>query len=191
MDTLVLPRRPTKIELAMSPEMIYVSPLSLVQTTIADARVSHLITLINDETVIDTPATIGPERHLRLAMNDICEPQPGLVLPCENHVSDLIKFALAWDRQAPLLIHCWAGISRSTAAAFITLCALNPESSELEVARTLRRASPTAYPNRLLVALADEALSRDGRMMTAVEDIGRGKVAEEAEVFGLPARLAA
>jgi predicted protein tyrosine phosphatase len=175
----------------MSPETIYVAPLSLVQTTIADACVSHLVTLINDETFIDTPASIGPERHLRLAMNDICEPQPGLVLPCESHVSDLIRFALVWDRKAPLLIHCWAGISRSTAAAFITLCALNPGASELEVARTLRRASPTAYPNRLLVALADEALSRNGRMMTAVEDIGRGKVAEEAEVFALPARLAA
>jgi predicted protein tyrosine phosphatase len=175
----------------MSPETIYVAPLSLVQTTIADACVSHLVTLINDETVIDTPASIGPERHLRLAMNDICEPQPGLVLPCESHVLDLIRFALAWDRKAPLLIHCWAGISRSTAAAFITLCALNPDASELEVARTLRRASPTAYPNRLLVALADEALSRNGRMMTAVEDIGRGTVAEEAEVFALPARLAA
>ncbi len=55
----------------------------------------------------------------------------------------------------------------------------------------LRRASPTAYPNRLLVALADEALARDGRMMAAVEDIGRGKIVEEAEVFALPARLAA
>jgi len=175
----------------MSPETIYVAPLKLVQTTIADACVSHLVTLINDETVIDTPASIGPERHLRLAMNDICEPQPGLVIPCESHVSDLIRFALAWDRKAPLLIHCWAGISRSTAAAFITLCALNPGASELEVARTLRRASSTAYPNRLLVALADEALSRNGRMMTAVEDIGRGKVAEEAEVFALSARLAA
>jgi len=191
MDALVLTRQPTKIEPAMSPETIYVAPLKLVQTTIADACVSHLVTLINDETVIDTPASIGPERHLRLAMNDICEPQPGLVIPCESHVSDLIRFALAWDRKAPLLIHCWAGISRSTAAAFITLCALNPGASELEVARTLRRASPTAYPNRLLVALADEALSRNGRMMTAVEDIGRGKVAEEAEVFALSARLAA
>jgi predicted protein tyrosine phosphatase len=191
MDTLTLPRQPIKLQPATSPEMIYVAPLSLVRTTIADARVSHLVTLINDETVIDTPPTIGPGRHLRLAMNDICEPQPGLVLPCENHVSDLIKFALAWDRQAPLLIHCWAGISRSTAAAFITLCAVNPEAAELQVARALRRASPTAYPNRLLVALADEALSRGGRMMTAVEEIGRGKVAEEAEVFALPARLAA
>ncbi|MGA7456147.1 MAG: tyrosine protein phosphatase [Methyloceanibacter sp.] len=175
----------------MSPQTIYVAPLSLVETTVADANVSHLVTLINGETLISTPPSIVPDRHLRLAMNDICEPQPGLVLPCETHVADLITFARDWDRQAPLLIHCWAGISRSTAAAFISLCALNPEGSELDLARALRCASPTAYPNRLLVALADEILTRDGRMITAVEEIGRGKIAEEAEVFALPALLAA
>ncbi len=175
----------------MSPETIFVAPLSLVETTVADANVSHLVTLINGETLISTPPSIVPDRHLRLAMNDICEPQPGLVLPCETHVADLITFAREWDRQAPLLIHCWAGISRSTAAAFISLCALNPEGSEIELARALRSASPTAYPNRLLVALADEILTRDGRMINAVEEIGRGKIAEEAEVFALPALLAA
>ena len=191
MVTLILPRERARVPRIMSPETIYVAPLSLVETTIVDARVSHLVTLINGETLIDTPPGIGPDRHLRLAMNDICEPQPGLVLPCETHVSDLVKFALDWDRQAPLLIHCWAGISRSTAAAFISLCALNPEADEIELARALRRASPTAYPNRLLVSLADEALSRDGRMLAAVEDIGRGRIVEEAEVFALPALLAA
>lgn len=191
MTSLILPRERARVRHTMSPESIYVAPLSLVETTVADAGVSHLVTLINGETLINTPQSIGPERHLRLAMNDICEPQPGLVLPCETHVADLINFALDWDRKAPLLIHCWAGISRSTAAAFISLCALNPEADEIELARALRRASPTAYPNRLLVALADETLSRNGRMLTAVEDIGRGRVAEEAQVFALPALLAA
>ena len=175
----------------MSPETIYVAPLSLVEVTVADAEISHLVTLINGETAIPTPPGIGPDRHLRLSMNDICEPQPGLLLPHENHVSDLVQFARDWDRQAPLLIHCWAGISRSTAAAFISLCALNPEGTELEAAWALRRASPTAYPNRLLVALADETLARKGRMVSAVEEIGRGQLAEEAEVFALPAQLAA
>ncbi len=170
MTTLILPRETTRVPPSMSPETIYVAPLSLVETTVADANVSHLVTLINGETLIDTPPSIVPDRHLRLAMNDICEPQPGLVLPCETHVADLVGFARDWDRQAPLLIHCWAGISRSTAAAFISLCALNPEGSELELARALRRASPTAYPNRLLVALADEILTRDGRMING----GRG-----------------
>jgi predicted protein tyrosine phosphatase len=191
MTTLILPRETTRVPRTMSPETIYVAPLSLVESTVADANVSHLVTLINGETLISTPPSIVPDRHLRLAMNDICEPQSGLVLPCETHVADLIGFAREWDRQAPLLIHCWAGISRSTAAAFISLCALNPEGSELELARVLRRASPTAYPNRLLVALADEILTRGGRMINAVEEIGRGKIAEEAEVFALPALLAA
>jgi predicted protein tyrosine phosphatase len=165
--------------------------LSLVETTVAGARVSHLVTLINGEMPITTPPGIGPDRHLRLAMNDICEPQDGLVLPCETHVDDLIRFALDWDRKAPLLIHCWAGISRSTAAAFISLCALNPGCEELALAQALRRASPTAYPNRRLVALADLALGRNGRMSQAVERIGRGQLADEADVFALPALLAA
>jgi predicted protein tyrosine phosphatase len=175
----------------MSPEAIYVAPLSLVGTTVEDARVSHLVTLINGDTLVPTPPSITPDRHLRLGMNDICEPSVGLVLPCEEHVAELVQFALDWDRKAPLLIHCWAGISRSTAAAFITLCALNPEADEFGLARALRRASVTAYPNRRLVALGDEVLSRSGRMIAAVEDIGRGELADEGQVFALPARAAA
>jgi predicted protein tyrosine phosphatase len=191
MDTLISPRDRTKVASAMSPDTIFVTPLSLVRATVADARVSHLVTLINGETMIDTPPTIDQNRHLRLSMNDICDPQPGLVVPCESHVDELIQFALDWDKKAPLLIHCWAGISRSTAAAFISLCALNPDTDEHALARALRRASPTAYPNRRLVALADSVLSRQGRMSQAVEHIGRGQLAEEGQVFSLPARLAA
>ena len=63
------------------------------------------------------------------------------MLPCETHVADLVQFARDWDRKAPLLIHCWAGISRSTAAAFISLCALNPEGDEFGWRDALRRAS--------------------------------------------------
>jgi len=191
MDTLISPRDRTKVASVMSPDTIFVAPLSLVQATVADARVSHLVTLINGETMIDTPPTIEQNRHLRLSMNDICDPQPGLVVPCESHVDELIQFALDWDKKAPLLIHCWAGISRSTAAAFISLCALNPDTDEHALARALRRASPTAYPNRRLVTLADSVLSRQGRMSQAVEHIGRGQLAEEGQVFSLPARLAA
>jgi len=191
MDTLTSQRDRTKVPADMPPETIFVAPLSLVQTTVADARVSHLVTLINGETLIDTPPSIDKGRHLRLSMNDICEPRDGLVVPHEDHVADLIQFALDWDQKAPLLIHCWAGISRSTAAAFISLCALNPDMDEHALARALRRASPTAYPNRRLVALADGVLSRKGRMTKAVEHIGRGQLAEEAQVFTLPARHAA
>jgi predicted protein tyrosine phosphatase len=191
LSTLISPSRETRIASIMPPETIYVAPLSRVEDTIANTRVSHLVTLINTDTAVPTPPTIGKERHLRLAMNDICEPADGLVLPCQDHVADLVRFTLDWDRKAPLLIHCWAGISRSTAAAFIALCALNPDADEFMLARRLRRASPTAYPNRRLVQLGDLALERSGRMMEAVEEIGRGTIAEEGQVFALSARLAA
>ena len=65
----------------MTRETIYVAPLSLVESTVADASVSHLVTLINGETLIDTPPGIGPDRHLRLAMNDICEPHRASCFP--------------------------------------------------------------------------------------------------------------
>ena len=129
-DVLPAPSRST--------DMIYVSPLSRVESSVAKFGVGHLVTLINGETLIPTPANILPNRHLKLAMNDICDPEDGLVVPCEHHVSELVQFAGSWDRKAPLLIHCWAGISRSTAAAFISLCALNEEGSEFELARVLR-----------------------------------------------------
>ena len=77
------------------------------------------------------------------------------------------------------------------AAAFIALCTLNPGVPERTIARLLREASPTAYPNRLLVTLADAALERTGRMIEAVESIGRGLVANEAHPFSLPANLSA
>ena len=59
-----------------------------------------------------------------------------------------------------MLIHCFAGVSRSTAAAFIAACALAPNRDEATIARALRAASPTATPNARLVALADAALGR-------------------------------
>ena len=140
---------------------------------------------------LKAPALPSPVSALILSMNDICEPHDGLVLPCENHVADLVDFAMNWDRKAPLLIHCWAGISRSTAAAFITLCALNPGIEEQRLAKALRAASATANPNRRLVQLADSVLERAGRMIDAVESMGPGEFAEEAPVFALPARHAA
>ena len=189
--TLISPKERSSLARIMTPETIYVAPLSRVEATIAAASVSHLVTLINHDTKVPTPSSIPPERHLKLGMNDISEPMEGLVLPCEDHVANLVQFTLDWDRKAPLLIHCWAGISRSTAAAFISLCALNPDADEHRLARVLRRASPTAFPNRRLVALADEALERAGRMNAAIEHIGRGRLAEEADVFALPAMPAA
>ena len=100
-------------------------------------------------------------------------------------MAELLTFVRGWDRAAPMVVHCYAGISRSTASAFTTVCALNPHRDERGIAQAMRRASPTATPNIRIVSLADRLLGRDGRMVTAIETIGRGKIAVEGNPFRL------
>ncbi|HSM19734.1 MAG TPA: tyrosine protein phosphatase, partial [Hyphomicrobiales bacterium] len=76
---------------------IHVCPLNCVDMLIAEHRPSHVVTLINREMMIDTPAGIRPENHLRLGMNDIAAPTHGFVAPGDTHVADLVRFALGWD----------------------------------------------------------------------------------------------
>jgi predicted protein tyrosine phosphatase len=118
-------------------------------------------------------------------MDDIVTVMDGYVHPTEAHVEKLIEFVTAWDRSAPIVVHCYAGISRSTAGAFITACALNPKRDEAGIARAIRAFSPTAQPNIRLVALADELLGRNGRMTDAIRAIGPGIAAYEGHPFRL------
>jgi predicted protein tyrosine phosphatase len=168
---------------------IHVCPLSAVPDVVASCEASHLVTCLQDDVLVETPAPIRPGNHMRLRVHDIAQPIDGCIAPGAEHVAQLLEFAAGWDRQGSMVIHCWAGISRSTAAAFIALCALNPETSEERVARLLREASPTAYPNRLMIRLGDAALGRAGRMIDAVEAIGRGEIATQAVPFSLPSDL--
>lgn len=170
--------------------VLHVCPLSRVRAMLDATGARHLVTLINRQTMLETPIGIEPANHLKLALNDIVAPQEGMVHPSREHVEELIRFATGWSMHGPLIVHCWAGISRSTAAAFITLCALNPDAPERLVAQRIRDASRTASPNRLLVRLADDVLGRRGRMLGAVEEMGPAEPAEEAHPFALACRFA-
>lgn len=146
--------------------------LSEVERLIAERAPSHLVTLLDPPTLIETPRGIAPERHFRLGVNDISEPMDGMVLADEGAVAALMEFAGTWDGAQPILIHCWAGVSRSTASAFAIACERSPGVDERRIALALRRAAPHACPNRRIVGLADHLLNRGGRMLAAVEAMG-------------------
>jgi len=164
---------------------IHVCSLARVEATAKATGADRLVTLLNPTTEAVRPRSIPPERHLFLGLSDILEPQEGLIFPEARHVRALVAFAREWDRRAPMIVHCFAGVSRSTAAAFIAVCALNEARDENEIARAMRAASPTATPNMRLVALADAELGRDGRMRRAIEAIGRGVDCDEGVPFAL------
>ena len=168
---------------------VHVCSLLDVHDVLEATRARYLVSVINEQLMLATPHRLDTDNHLKLACNDIARPQPGLTAPSSAHIVRLIDFTRRWNRQGPLVIHCWAGISRSTAAAFVTLCALNPETDELRLARHLRASSPVAQPNRLVVALADDALGRAGRMVRAIEAIGQGQlIVAESKPFRVDSR---
>lgn len=165
---------------------IYVCPKSKVPTVSEQIRPSHLITLLDPHDEMPTPENISGHRHLKLGMHDIVSHSTDRTPPDEMHVRDLLAFARDWNRSQPLLIHCWAGISRSTASAFAIACMLSKPGRELEIAQELRRRAPHAQPNARIIAFADALLDRDGRMVDAIDAIGPGKVVFEGVLFSLP-----
>ena len=110
-------------------------------------------------------------------------------MPESGHVGDLIAFGKSWDSTAPLLVHCWAGISRSTAAAYILLCDLHGPGHEGRIAQGLRFHAPHAQPNRLLVRHADSLLGRGGRMIAAVDNMSEARAVTQGEIVELPLAL--
>lgn len=164
---------------------LHVCPLSEIDATVARTGARTLVTLLREDYLVTRPACIAPERHHRVPISDIVEPMEGQVVPCSDHVDEYLSFLRAWDRAEPMLIHCFAGISRSTAAAYIAACAMAPHRSEEAIAWALRKASPTATPNALLVKHADDLLGREGRMVAAIAAIGRGAECLQGDPFML------
>jgi predicted protein tyrosine phosphatase len=165
--------------------MIYVCSLADLHPTVKDTRASHVLTIMANVAQVVRPESVQDANHLRVQVDDITEVMDGFVAPNAGHITQVLDFARGWDRRAPLVVHCYAGISRSTASAFAAACMLNPDRDERDIARRIRAASPIASPNRLLVSLADQALGRDGRMVRALAEMGPGSMM----VTGKPFRI--
>ena len=163
--------------------MIHVCSLAALPDTVKATGASHVLTVMANVGQVQRPQSVRPENHLRVAMDDITEHMDGFVAPSDSHIEQVLAFVRGWDRHAPLVVHCYAGISRSTASAFAAACALNPHRDEISIARQMRQASPCAYPNRLIVSLADRALGREGRMLRALDEMGPGNMTIEGRPF--------
>ena len=163
--------------------MIHVCSLAALPDTVKATGASHVLTVMANVAQVQRPESVLEANHLRVQMDDITEHMDGFLAPSDSHIEQVLDFVRGWDRNAPLVIHCYAGISRSTASAFAAACLLNPQRDEISIARQIRAASPIASPNRLIVSLADRALGREGRMLRALDEMGPGSMLVEGRPF--------
>ncbi|UHS60858.1 protein tyrosine phosphatase [Agrobacterium vaccinii] len=166
---------------------IVVSPLSRIAEMAVRHKSKEMITLIAKEQAFHRPAVISADRHLTLQMNDITfKGTDKLIAPDEVHVQQVIDFARSWDQSAPLLVHCWMGVSRSPAAALIAVLAVQPQQDDAALATRLRAVSPYSTPNSRIIAIGDQLLGRGGALVAAIKTIGRGADTDGNVPFVLP-----
>lgn len=164
--------------------MIYVSSLFEMPAYARSLRPGYLVSIIQPEFQPQTPPEIEVAKHHRVAVHDISQAVFGSIHVQDEHIQDLIRFLRAWPVQESLLVHCYAGISRSTAVALIALT-IKHKGTELDAALALRAAAPHASPNRLIIFLADRLLGLDGRLIAARENMGTGIQIQEGPLVEL------
>ncbi len=156
--------------------MIYITSWRTMEERALELGATNILSLLGVEGVPRTPDGIDPARHLHIEVDDVPASYAGDIAPTMEHVTELLDFAQSWDRQGAMIVHCYAGVSRSTAAALTILCQYNP-GREMEATQALRRAAPHAKPNRRIIAIADQLLRSENRLVEAVDAMGQGSYA--------------
>jgi predicted protein tyrosine phosphatase len=146
--------------------------------------VTHVLSLL-DPGWPEPPAFSAFEPHRRATMHfhDAIEPAPGVVLPRLADIEAILAFGRdIGDEVDHLLIHCHAGISRSTAAMLMILAQAFAQEDESAIVGRLVRTRPQAWPNSLMVGFADELLGRGGRLTAAASEVYARRLAARPEL---------
>jgi predicted protein tyrosine phosphatase len=139
-----------------------------------NAAVTHVLSILDPNYPEPADfAAYGPHKRLTLRFDDIIDPAPGMMLPERHHIEALLEFgkglaAATDDPLNHLLVHCHAGISRSTASMAILLAEARPGADEDSLFAHIREIRSQAWPNSRMIAMADDLLGRGGRLVAAL-----------------------
>jgi len=85
--------------------------------------------------------------------------------PRPEDVKRILDFTKKLPAKAKVLVHCHAGVSRSTAIAYAIFCQHTPPGVEMENLLYVESLRDLVMPNRLIIELADKVLKRKGGML--------------------------
>ena len=140
------------------------------------AGVTHVLSILDPDWP-DPPAfsEFTPHRRLSLRFHDVIEPAFDRLAPSREDVERLLAFGreLGAPPGQHLLVHCHAGVSRSTAAAALILAQASPGRPAREVLDLVAQMRPRVWPNLRILEFGDALLGRDGEILAAVGAIYR------------------
>jgi predicted protein tyrosine phosphatase len=140
------------------------------------AGVTHVLSILDPEWPDPTAfAEFAPHHRLSLRFHDIIDTEPGRLAPAREDVARLLAFGRELHEAASshLLVHCHAGVSRSTASAALILAQAYPDRPAAEVLEEVSRMRPRAWPNLRILEFGDALLGRNGELVAAAPAIYR------------------
>lgn len=149
--------------------------------------VSHVLSILDPgQPEPQALAAFPAHARLDLRFHDIIEEREGEIAPTLSDVDLLLAFGRDLEAEprerAHLLVHCHAGISRSTAAMTVLLAQARPDVAAEAVVGEVVRIRPRAWPNLRIVKLGDALLKRNGALVNAVRGQYRRRLAETPEL---------
>ena len=122
----------------------------------------------SEATVRKATVKTFPQSHLHLAFSDdVEEDRPGETLFSSEHMERILQFSETIGPGAPVLVHCFAGLSRSPAVAFVLACRSDRSLNATVVLDALVEKQLSIAPNRHVVAIGDSLLKRSGELIEA------------------------
>jgi predicted protein tyrosine phosphatase len=155
----------------------------------ASAGVTHVLSILDPGwPEPEILRNYGVHRRLRLHFHDVIEPLPGWIAPERWDVDLLLAFGRDVAETSGgiggthLLVHCHAGVSRSTAAAILILAQRHADRPADEALAEVARLRPRAWPNLRMLELGDAALGRNGEIVAAAGAQYRRVLAREPQL---------
>ena len=158
-----------------------------------DKGITHVLSLLNDEDddpdhipawlipglpippsiadVHDLFESFDPHVRVVLRFDDVTIPTRFFTAPTAEDVEAILAFGKNLSMTDNVLVHCHAGVSRSTAAAALILLQAYPEKSAIEIFERILRIRPIAVPNQLILELGGYTLGRKEEILEAVKEI--------------------
>ena len=154
----------------------------------AAAGVTHVLSILDPDHPSPTDfGDYGEHALLELRFDDIIEEREGKIAPTENDVRKLLAFGRDLDAQMPhgahLLVHCHAGVSRSSASMALLLAQAVPDRLGQEIFAEILAIRPQIWPNLRIVEMGDRLLSRDGDLVRALHGIYRLQAERRPELI--------
>lgn len=149
--------------------------------------ITHVLSILDpDWPVPDAFGTFGEHERLELRFHDVIEDTKSMRPPMPEHVEKVLAFGRTMLAEPPpgahLLVHCHAGVSRSTASMILIIAQARPQAPAATIVQEVYRIRGKAWPNLRIIEMGDAMLGRGGELVLAVKDLYRQQLTARPEL---------